>query len=147
MEILTDFPERLRAGVQVYVGDAHQPCMIHRRRMKDEALLLAFDGYTTPEAVGELRNQLVYVQVADRPPLPAGEYYHHQVLGCRVVTEDGRVLGTLQDILSTGANDVYVVRPETGPEILLPVIKSVVLAVDLEKRQIKVNLLPGLLAD
>ena len=59
--------------------------------------------------------------------------------------EDGRVLGTLTDVIQTGANDVYVVKMENGKEILLPAIRQCILHVDVEAGQMQVHLLPGLL--
>ena len=94
-----------------------------------------------------MRNELVYVRADDRPPLAEGEYYHHELIGLRVVDESGDILGILVQILDTRANDVYVVRPQAGPEILLPAIESVILDIDLEKGEIRVHLLPGLIAD
>jgi 16S rRNA processing protein RimM len=145
MDLLTDFPERLLPGITLYVGEVHQPLKLLKCRLHSAAMLVAFEGYTTPEAIGELRNQMVYVRTADRPPLPAGEYYHHQLLGLDVVTDTGLALGTITHILETGANDVLVVRPPVGPKVLLPMIDPVVLAVDLAARQVRVHLLPGIL--
>ena len=145
MDILTDFPERLLPGITLYVGETHQPVEVLKCRLHSGAMLLTIEGYSTPEGVGELRNQVVYVRTADRPALPEGEYYHHQLLGLDVVSDTGVALGTVAEILETGANDVLVVRPPVGPEVLLPLIDPVVLAVDLEARQIRVHLLPGIL--
>ena len=110
-------------------------------------LLLSLAGYQTPEEVGVLRNQYVYVRSDLIPPLPEGEYYQHQLLGLRVVSEDGQPLGELSQILSTGANDVYIVLPESGKEILVPAIDSVILSVDLPKGEMRIHVLPGLLPD
>ena len=93
----------------------------------------------------KLRNALVYVPTADRPALPAGEYYHHQLLGLRVTGEDGNDLGRLTEILSTAAHDIYVVRSESGAEILLPAIDEVILEIDLDNGLLRVHLLPGLI--
>ena len=147
MDVITDFPERLRTGVTVYAGDQHRPLRIRSRRRHDPGLLLSFDGYDSPEAAAELRNQLVFVSAHDRPPLPEGEYYHHQIIGLTVVSDDGRTLGRVQEIINTSANDVYVIRPESGPEILIPAIESVILNVDLAGGILQVHLLPGLLED
>jgi 16S rRNA processing protein RimM len=147
MEIFTDFPERLRSGVWVYVGEEHKRLRIRKRRPNNDTLLVAFDEITTPEGAGELRNQFVYVRADDRPPLPDGEYYHHELLGLDVVSEDGQQLGKLVEILSSTANDVYIVRPETGREVLLPALKSVILDVNLKESQMRVHLLPGLLPE
>jgi 16S rRNA processing protein RimM len=146
-EIYTDFPERLEPGVSVYVGENHQPLRIRSRRPSHTTLLLAFEGFKDPESAGELRNQLVYVRADDRPPLPEGEYYHHQLLGLQVVSDEGRELGKLTQILDTGANDVYVVRSTSGAEILLPALASVIMDIDLEAGKMLVHLLPGLLPE
>jgi 16S rRNA processing protein RimM len=87
------------------------------------------------------------VRADDRPSLPDGEYYHHQLLGLRVISDTGQTLGRLVQILSTGANDVYIVRPEAGPDVLLPATDEVVQRVDLEQGEILVHLLPGLIPD
>lgn len=147
MDVLTDFPERLRSGLSVYVGEDHQPLVIRSLRQSNLALLVAFEPYRDPESVGVLRNQFIYVRADDRPPLPEGEYYHHQLVGLRVVTDEGVALGRLTSILETGANDVYVVTQESGQEVLLPAISSVILDIDLEQGEMQVHLLPGLLPD
>ncbi len=117
------------------------------RRVHSSNLLLSFDGIDTPEEVGRLRNQWVYVPANDRPPLSEGEYYHHQLLGLTATSDDGVELGKITDILETGANDVYVIRSDAGKETLLPAIQSVILDIDLDKGQMLVHLIPGLLPD
>ena len=147
-EILTDFPERLIANVEVYAGDEHQPLCIRSTRQHKQALLVTFDGYDDRESVGELRNKFVYVLTDDRPPLPDGEYYFHELTGLQVVTDKGENLGVLTNILETGANDVYIVHPPNeGKEILLPAIEPVILDIDLDQGQILVHILPGLIPD
>jgi 16S rRNA processing protein RimM len=147
MDVYTDFPERLRTGLVVFVGDEHQAQLIRSRRQAGNALLVSFDGFDDPESAAVLRNQFVYVRADDRPTLDEGEYYHHELLGLQVVSEDGQLLGELVEILSLPANDVYIVRPAAGAEILLPAIKSVILDVDLPGRQMRVHLLPGLIPE
>jgi 16S rRNA processing protein RimM len=144
MEVLTDFPERLKARVTVYVGPECQPFQLRSVRQHRRDLLVAFEGINTPEEAGELRNRFVQVRADDRPPLPPGEYYQHQILGLRVTDENGVYLGQITEILETGANNVYVVRPPTGSEILLPATDEVILGVDLDNGEIRVHLLPGL---
>jgi len=155
VEVYTDFPERLVPNMVVFVGEAHQPLRIQRYRTHKNGFLLAFEGITTPEQVGHLRNQLLYIPAVDRPPLPEGEYYHHgravtyhhQILGLSVVDEKGQELGKLTEILETGANDVYVVKRSDGTELLLPAISEVVLDVDLPRKTMRVHLLPGLVEE
>jgi 16S rRNA processing protein RimM len=139
MEVLTDFPERIRTGKTVFVGDAHAPMEIASIRGHDQAMIIRLAGIQTPEEAGQFRNQVVYVRAAELPRLPEGEYYHHQLLGLTVVDEAGQVLGTLAEILETGANDVYLVKTPEAKELLLPAIEDVILGVDLERREIRVR--------
>ena len=145
LEVYTDFPERLRPGTKIYVGDDHQPLKITRRRPHNDGLLLGFEGISTPTEAGKYRATLAYVPAEDRPALPDGEYYHHQIIGLTVLADTGQELGVLTEIIETGANDVYVVKPAEGREILLPALKDVILDVDLAAKTMRVHLLPGLL--
>lgn len=145
MDIHTEFPERLRAGAVVYLGGDHAPAKLTLARRHGNSMLVAFQGLTSPEAAGRWRNTWVYVAAADLPPLPDGKAYLHQILGLRVVTDEGHALGRLVEVLETGANKVYVVKTAEGREILLPAIDEVILAIDLQKGEIKAHLLDGLM--
>ena len=145
MDVHTDFPDRLRTGMTVFVGEDYQPVVIASRRSHGVAMLVRFRGVKNPEDAGSYRNTWVYVPMSNRPELPEGEYYHHQLIGLNVVTDEGNDLGTLVDILETGANDVYVVRDESGKELLLPAIPPVILDIQLADRQMRVHLLDGLI--
>jgi 16S rRNA processing protein RimM len=148
MDVLTDFPERLQVGVLLYAGESYLPLRIRSVRPHDKVLLMAFEGLHTPETVGEHRNQIVYVPAADRPLLPEGEYYHHQLIGLRVIDDTGQFLGVITGILETGgANDVYLVTSQENRELLLPDIEEVVMSIDLNSGEMQVHLLPGLLPD
>lgn len=141
MEIHTDFPERLQPGVVVYIGEQTQQHRIASRRSHREGLLIRFEGYTTPEAAGELRNQWVYVRADDRPPLEEGEYYHHEILGMMVFDEAQGFLGWVTEILSTGANDVLVVKNEQGREKLLPFADDWIQEVNIAQKRLRVTIL------
>lgn len=145
MEVRTDFPERLKAKTRVLVGGHYQPMTIATARNHSEGLLIKLDGVDTPEDAAHYRNQLVYVTAADRPPLPKGRFYVHELIGFDVVDEDESPIGVLSEIMQTGANDVYVVTRPDATELLLPVISSVVLNIDADHRLILVRLIPGLL--
>jgi 16S rRNA processing protein RimM len=152
LEVHTDFPERLKPGVTLYAGDDYQPLQIRSCRPNGDTLLIAFrdsDGLDlgTPESVSDLRNRFVYVRAEDRPQLPDGEYYHHELLGINVISDEGARIGEIVEILTTGANDVYVVRPQVGPEILLPAIEPVILSIDIPQHEMRVHLIPGLIPE
>lgn len=144
MDLHTDFPERIKAGRKVYIGEKYEAATFGSVRVHNNGYLVTFRGYDTPETAGRFRNQWVYVKAKDVPPLPEGKHYKYELIDLRVVEDNGNTLGTLAEILETGANDVYVVRNEEGKEILLPAIPSVILNVDMEAREIKVHLIEGL---
>jgi 16S rRNA processing protein RimM len=144
MDLHTDFPERLKRGRKLFVGEVHRPVTLVNVRLHGSGMLIKFKGLETPEEVGQFRNQWLYVLAADMPPLPEGQLYQHELLGFAVMDENENRVGELVEILETGANDVYVVRDDSGREILLPVIPSVILEIDSDRRLIRVHLLEGL---
>jgi len=143
MDLHTDFPERMKKGRKLFVGEDYKPMILDSVRFHGNGMLVKFKDINSPEEAGNYRNQWVYVQTKD-VPLPDGQHYKHELLGIKVVDENDNPLGELVEILETGANDVYVVRDESGKEILLPAIPSVLLDLDLERGFLKVHLLEGL---
>ncbi len=144
MDLHTDFPDRIKAGRKVYIGEKYEAATFGSVRVHGNGLLVSLRGYDTPETAGRFRNQWVYVKAKDVPPLPEGKHYKYEMIGLEVVDDNGNALGKLAEILETGANDVYIVRDEAGKEILLPNIPSVILNVDMEARVVKVHLIDGL---
>ena len=144
MDLHTDFPERMKSGRKLFIGEEHKPMTLTSVRPHQSGLLVKFKNVETPEDAGMFRNQWVFVKKADAPPLPAGTIYQHELIGFSVVDENDNPLGELVDILETGANDVYVVRDDSGKEILLPAIPSVILDLQPARHFIRVHLLDGL---
>ena len=106
----------------------------------------ALGGWLSDKAAAEaLRGTLVEIDEAALPPLEEGEYYLHDLLGLAVVTTGGERLGTLADVLTTGANDVYVLRREGKPDALIPAIPDVIRSVDLDARTMTIEPMPGLI--
>ncbi|HSV85988.1 MAG TPA: ribosome maturation factor RimM [Levilinea sp.] len=140
MSVLTDFPERLRPGKTVFTGEEHRPLQILRTRPHGKNLIVSFKGIDNREMTALYRGQMVYVRTENVPRLPAGEYYYHQLIGLAVIDEQGTVLGTIDRILETRANDVYIIKTPDGSELLLPAVEDeVVLGVDLERREMRVR--------
>jgi 16S rRNA processing protein RimM len=145
MDLHTDFPERLQDGRKLFVGEERKPMTLSGARPHAKGMLVKFKGIESPEDAGRLRNQWVYVKATDVPSLPEGKLYQHELLGFEVIDDNGNSLGKLVEIIETGANDVYVVRDESGKEILLPAISSVILETDPARRVLRVHLLEGLI--
>jgi 16S rRNA processing protein RimM len=145
VEPVSDLMRSLQAGTQVFLGPRHKPAKVASARLHGRRWLVRLDGCDDREDAELWRGAALGVRVDDLPPLPEGEYFYWQILGMQVVTEDGRVLGRIDEILETGANDVYIVRSPDQPEVLLPAIQSVVRQVDLIAGKMKVHLIPGLI--
>jgi 16S rRNA processing protein RimM len=147
MKVYTDFPERLEPGTLLYIGDAYEPKAIQSVRWNKDTLLVRFEGITDRDQAEGLRSQWVLVRSDDRPLLPPGEYYHHQLIGLDVVDQSGSGIGKVGEILSTGANDVLVIAGKDGEELLIPATEEVLIEIDLDGGRLVVNLIPGLLPD
>ncbi|MGH0034438.1 MAG: ribosome maturation factor RimM [Myxococcota bacterium] len=106
---------------------------------------LTLEGVDGREQAEALRGQLVAVPATALESLPEGEFYWHQLLGCRVKGSDGTLVGTVRDLMETGAHDVLVVEDAEGRRHLIPAADELVHDIDLEAGEIVVEILPGLL--
>jgi len=142
LETLTDFPQRFAAGGRVFTGGVAY--VIEKCRWQRGRALLKLAGIDSAAAAEALRHRLLEVPEDELHPLAEGEYYHFQILGLEVRTTTGEVLGRVEQIISTGSNDVYVVRGARG-EVLVPAVDDVVKNVDPAAGRIEVEAVEGLL--
>ncbi|MBP9040378.1 MAG: 16S rRNA processing protein RimM [Anaerolineaceae bacterium] len=140
MEMVTDFPQKIKAGIQIYIGEKKQEHKLASIRPNGDLFLISIEGFTDCDAVSVFRNQWVYAQSSTVGPLPDGLFYHREVIGMKVIDEQGNFLGVVKEILVTGANDVYVVDTQDNHEILLPAIKSVILSMNRDTHSMVVRL-------
>ena len=122
------------------------PVELASARSAGETILVSFKGYESRSAVETLRRAAIRVPSEKLPSLPDGVYYHSDILGLSVETEDGVVLGRVEEIIETGANDVYVVRGG-GRETLVPAIRQVIVLVEPERGRMVIRPMPGLLSE
>ena len=108
-------------------------------------VLMKLKGVNTPEEAELLRNYYLKVKREDEPELEEGTYYIVDLIGLDVYSDDGKLLGKLDDIFNTGSNDIYVVKDELGKQILLPAISDFVKDINLEEKKIIVHILNGLI--
>ena len=145
----TDDPHRFGRLEQVYIGLEDQepvPWLLEGYRLHKGRALLRLEGCDDRVAAQALRGYFVQVPLAEAIPLEEDEYFEHQILGLEVWTTANKHLGRVAEIIHTGANDVYVIdSPKPGQrDILIPVIKEVVLEINLEAGHIVVELPEGL---
>ena len=149
----TDFAEeRFAPGSRLYVrpegGTPITEVEVRSGRKHQNMWIVGFKGLNSIHDVEHWRGLELCVSEEQLLPLPEGTYYIHQLVGLDVWTDAGERLGTLVEVLTPGANDVYVIRrPQRQPDVLLPAIPDCILAVDLVAKKMTVHLLPGLLDD
>ena len=140
---LTSNPQRLQPGSELIVDG-------ERRHVLDVASpkgypCVLFDGYHNRNGAETLKGALIEIEEDELPELAPDQYYVHQLIGLQVVTTDGDHLGSLEDVLRPGANDVYLVKRRKAKDILIPAIADVIVRVDLEAGEMLIDALPGLL--
>lgn len=108
-------------------------------------VLLKFKGINSIEEAEKLRNYYLKIHRKDAVKLPKNSYFIVDLIGCEVFTVQDELLGKVEDVFSTGSNDVYVIRNEIGKQILIPAISSVVKDVDINNKKIVVELIEGLI--
>lgn len=142
IQSLTDLPYRFDPGEQVFL-DGRAIRIQASSRGSGDTLLLKLEGIDSPSRARELIGRELQAQAEDAPDLPDGEYFHYQLIGMQVFTEEGEDLGTIAEIIITGSNDVYVVTGPSG-DLLLPALSQVILEVDTSSGRMTVRLMEGL---
>jgi len=143
---LTDFPERFLDMAQVILlrNDQYMEYRLAEAMQHKQFVLLRFEGISDMNAAKALKGALLQVTKEQLIKLPGDSYYIFDLLGLSVYTTVSEYLGELEDVLRTGANDVYVVKDERGRSVLIPALKQVVKKIDLDARRMVVELPEGL---
>ncbi|WHY74398.1 ribosome maturation factor RimM [Fictibacillus enclensis] len=146
----TDFPEeRYKLGNTLFVeqGDGDMvPVTIAAHRVHKQFDLLQFEGHSNINDVEKYKGHLLKVSADDSVEMEEGEFFYRDIIGCTVITDDGKELGKVKEILSPGANDVWVIKQKDfGPDLLIPYIPPVVKSVDVENKQVIIHLMEGLI--
>lgn len=127
-------------------GPAETEYLIESVRQHGDRLLLRLVGVVDRDSADRLRGTLFVVDSSDLPPIEdPDEFYDHQLEGMAVSTVDGRQVGTVTEVLHTGASELLAVRSSDGPEILIPFVSAIVTSVSLSDRVIVIDPPDGLL--
>lgn len=135
---------------RIYTRDAgggYIPHVVLTARQKGKRCIVALEGIKNPGEAAELRHEKIYVSADELPKPKENEFYCYQIIGLKVETEEGELIGKVVNVFSTGSNDVYEVerRSKKNETVLLPAIDSVIINIDLKKGKMVVRPMEGML--
>lgn len=143
----TDDPQRFKKLKNILLdsGKEKRNLKIQSVKFFKQFVILKFEEIDDINDVEKYKGSGLYVTRDQAVKLKKDEYFIADLIGLTVIAEEEKLEGTLKDVMETGANDVYVIELTDGRELLLPAIKECVLSVDIEKGEMKIRLLDGLL--
>ncbi|NTU16905.1 ribosome maturation factor RimM [Bacillus subtilis] len=146
----TDFAEeRYKPGNTLYLfmDGLNEPVevTVNTHRLHKQFHLLQFKERQNLNEVEELKNAIIKVPEEELGELNEGEFYFHEIIGCEVFTEEGELIGKVKEILTPGANDVWVIGRKGKKDALIPYIESVVKHIDVKEKKIEIELMEGLI--
>ena len=143
----TDDPRRFRRLKEVVLDTGKEKMNLEIEGVKffKQFVILKFKGLDNINDIEKYRQKSLYVTRKNAVRLQRDEYFIADLIGLKVQDEDGKELGTVKDVIETGANDVYEVEMADGKSLLLPAIKQCILNVDVENGTMQVHVLQGLL--
>ena len=143
----TDDPERFLDLDEVILdtGREHKILEIEGVKFFKNQVILKFKGYDNINDIEKYLKKDLLVDREHAVELGENENFIADLIDMEVVTDEGKVLGTLTDVIETGANDVYAVKTPEGKEILLPAIRDCILDVDVDEKRMTVHVMAGLL--
>jgi 16S rRNA processing protein RimM len=141
MRLLTDDPDNLTTVKTVYLGERDTPIGLENVRFTNDGAIIKLHGTDSPEAGALLSGLAVKIAGDDARPLEEGEYFLFQLIGLHAELEDGSPVGTVVDLIETGAHDVLVIgeRPDTAEQLLVPNHPEFVLAINPDAGQIVIR--------
>ena len=144
----TDDPARFKKLKQVILDTGKEDMELEITGVKffKNMVILKFKGIDDMDTANKYRQKSLYVTRENAVKLAPNENFICDLVGCKVINDDNdETIGELTDVMITGANDVYVVNTTDNKEVLIPVTKECVIDVDVDKKEVRVHLLPGLL--
>jgi 16S rRNA processing protein RimM len=142
--VLSQVAERFQPGARLFLDEGgSETVTVAAARPHRQRLLVQFEEVGDRNRAESLQGSYLFVPAASAPPLPEGEFWTHDLIGCEVRTVKGRSLGHVREVIHTPANDVWTVQGDDG-EVLIPALKDVVETVDLSGRRVVVREIEGL---
>ena len=143
--VLSEVPERFRPGATLHLEDG-RPLTVASGRPHRGRLLVRFEELGDRTAVEGLGGAYLFVPEEDVPVAPEGSFWPHELEGCEIVTDEGRSLGRISEVILGEANDLWVAR-DGDRETLVPALRDVVVSVDTSAKRVVIHEVPGLTTD
>ncbi|WP_072523657.1 ribosome maturation factor RimM [Clostridium sp. Marseille-P3244] len=147
----TDDPSRFKKLKKVFLdtgkirqGEERIELEIQSVKFFKQFVIVKFKGIDNINDIEKYKGKSLFVPREDAVPLDTDEYYIADLIGMEVFTEEGR-FGVLKDVMETGANQVYIIDSDIHGEVLVPAIRQCILNVDVERKQMKIHILDGLI--
>ncbi|MEG0772293.1 ribosome maturation factor RimM [Clostridium sp.] len=134
---LMDSLEDFRELDEVFIDEKR--IKITEVKLQKDRAILKIEGIDTVEAAERYRNKYLMIKREDAKDLPEDTYYVADLIGCTVLDTDGKNLGKIYDVIQTGSNDVYWVKGEGKAEVLIPVLKDIVVNIDINSSEILIK--------
>ena len=131
--------------VMLDTGKETLPLEIESVKFFKQFVILKFKGFDNINDIERYKRCPLLIERENAVPLEEGEYFIADMIGMKVITDEGENFGILKDVMETGANDVYVIEHPSEGEVLVPAIKECNLDVDIENRQMKIHVMNGLI--
>ena len=143
----TDDPKRFKKLKTVMLDTGREKLTLNIEQVKffKNMVILKFKEFNDINEIEKYKGKDLLINRDQAVKLAPNENFIVDLIGLKVVTDEGVEFGTLKDVMETGANDVYCVKTPEGKELLLPAIRDCILDVDLDKEEMLVHVLPGLL--
>ncbi|MDW7670639.1 MAG: ribosome maturation factor RimM [Bacillota bacterium] len=144
---MTDDSDRFKNMKWVYIEGSDRKWIIREIKIRPKDLILQLEGLDSIEQVEPLRGKHLYSDETQRPELEEDRYYIKDLVGLQIYLTDGEHVGTLTQVISTGAHDVYVVTSLDGKkEWMIPAVKAFIKKISLEEQQVIIEPIEGLLS-
>jgi 16S rRNA processing protein RimM len=144
---LTDSIDRFKKLATVFLRDKNSKTIlnIEKIRIKKDTVILKLKNIENIEEAKMIVGSFLEVERKNAVKLPKDTYFIFEVIGLKVYTENNIFLGKVENVISTGSNDVYIVKGENKKELFIPAIREVVKNVNLEKKRITIKMVDGLI--
>ena len=144
---LTDSSDRFKNLSTIFLKNNHNQTIlnIEKIRIKKDIVILKLKDIENIKEAKKLVGSFLEVERKNAMKLPKNTYFIFEIIGLEVYTENNVFLGKVENVISTGSNDIYIVKDKNKKELFIPAIRDVIREVNLEKKRMTINMVDGLI--